>query len=179
MEKSNKLKIKIHIIPILFIGLLSALDQLTKYMITSKFVLYESKTIIKNVFSLTYIHNEGMAWGMFQGKQLFFLIITTFMLVLTFYVYNNIASKKEFTPVKICLVFLTSGAIGNLIDRVTLGYVIDFLHFELFDFPVFNVADIFVTVSMIVLFVLIAFLYSDDDLNIMLGIKEKEKKIEK
>lgn len=74
---------------------------------------------------------------------------------------------------KVCLIFIISGGIGNMIDRVKLGYVIDFLSFDLIDFPVFNVADIYVTVFTILLFVLILFKYSDEEFDIMLGSKKK------
>ena len=75
---------KIYIIPILAIGLLTAFDQLTKFIVVSKLELYESIPLIKNVFNFTYIQNEGVAWGMFQGKRVIFLIITFFVLAFLF-----------------------------------------------------------------------------------------------
>lgn len=168
----SKGKVKIYIIPILLIALLTALDQLTKYIIQGTFHLYESKPVIKGVFHITYIQNTGVAWGMFKGKRIIFLLITVIALGFCGYIYNNIAENKRFLPVRICLIFLASGAIGNMIDRISLAYVVDFLDFTLIDFPVFNVADIYVTCSMILLIILCLFVYKGDDLDYMLGDKK-------
>ena len=86
----EKTQIKIYFFPIIVISLLTAFDQLTKFMITSKYELYESKDIIKDVFSLTYIRNEGIAWGMMEGKQILFVIISAIVLIGCFYIYSNI-----------------------------------------------------------------------------------------
>ena len=72
-------------------------------------------------------------------------------------------ASKKFLPLRICAILIVSGAIGNLIDRIRLQYVIDFFYFKLIDFPVFNVADIFVTVSTILLLVLVLFYYKEED----------------
>lgn len=156
-------KIKIYLIPILAIGLLTAFDQLTKYIIVSKYALYESTPIINDVFHITYIQNRGVAWGMFQGKRPIFLIITAIVLVGVFFIYNNICDNKKYRFLSILLTILTSGAIGNMIDRVKQGFVVDFFDFKLINFPVFNVADIYVTVSMFFLLILVIFKYKNDD----------------
>ena len=70
-------KIKIMFLPIIFVALLTSIDQLTKYIIKSKFVLFESKEVIQNIFAITYIHNEGAAWGVMKGGRIFFLILTS------------------------------------------------------------------------------------------------------
>lgn len=176
--KSNKsIKIKIYFLPILFIGLLTAIDQLTKYMITSSFELYDSKPIIEDVFSLTYIQNTGIAWGMFKGRINILLIITLLIVVLCSYLYHNVSDLEGFMPIKVCLIFIISGGIGNMIDRIKLGYVVDFLSFDLINFPVFNVADIYVTTFTFLLFILIMFKYSDDDFEDIMGKKHKETKL--
>lgn len=166
--------IKIYFIPIIIIGILVALDQLTKSIITGNFALYESKPVINNVFSFTYIQNTGIAWGMFKGKINILLIITALIIILCSYMYYNISDEKGYIAAKICLIFIISGGIGNMIDRIKLGYVIDFLSFDLINFPVFNVADIYVTVFTILLFILILFKYSDEDFEKMLGKKRKK-----
>ncbi len=174
MSKSKfKLKLNIFLLPIIFVSILTAIDQLTKYIVTSKLALYESISIIKDVFAITYIQNRGVAWGMFQGGRIIFLILTILVLLMCFYIYSNIAEKKEFLPLRINIIILMAGALGNMIDRINLGYVIDFLSFELINFPVFNVADIYVVVSMIFVFLLIAFKYSDNDIDTILGIKSR------
>ena len=74
---------------------------------------------------------------------------------------------KRLRAMKIILMFVAAGAVGNLIDRIRLGYVIDFLYFELIDFPVFNVADCYITVSMFVILLLVIFFYKDEDYNLI------------
>lgn len=167
--KDIKKPIKINIIPILIIGFLTAFDQLTKFMITSSFELYESRTVVKKLLAFTYIQNRGVAWGMFQGKRIIFLIITAIILVLCFYIYSNIANKPKYRILRANMILLISGALGNMIDRIELGYVVDFFEFKFIDFPVFNVADIYVVISMIMIFILIMFKYSNDEFDEIIG----------
>ena len=131
----------------ILIALLTALDQFTKYMIQTSFELYESKEVIDGVLSFTYVQNRGMAWGMFQGKIPVFAIFTAVILILAFRVLYNVVDEKRYCFVKYVIIFLISGGLGNLIDRLTLGYVVDFIHATIIDFPVFNVADIFIVIG--------------------------------
>lgn len=169
----NKTTIKIFILPIIMIGLLTAFDQLTKFMITGSFELYESRPLINGVFSLTYIRNAGVAWGMFQGRRILFIILTAIALLFAFKIYYNVSENRKYIPVRICLILLISGALGNMIDRIRFGYVVDFLDFELISFPVFNVADMMVVVGMILLFILIIFKYEDEEFNEILHMWKK------
>ena len=171
-ETNTKKKIKIYIIPILCIGLLVALDQITKFIVRTSFALYETHPLIKNVFHLTYIQNTGIAWGMFKNGRTIFLILTIFVLLVCACFYARIPKNKRFTPIRVCLVVLVSGAIGNMIDRIKLHYVVDFFDFRLIHFPVFNVADIYVTVSMIVLILLCAFFYHDHEIDTLFSKSE-------
>lgn len=171
MKRSSTFKIKIFILPIIIIGLLTALDQLTKFIITSRFGLYETKPVIQDVFSITYIQNTGVAWGMFKGKRIIFLILTFIALLFAFRIYYNVYNKKKYIPIRICLILLISGALGNMLDRIRLGYVVDFFSFELIDFPVFNVADIMVVVSFFLLFFLLIFKYSNEEFDEIMSLK--------
>jgi signal peptidase II len=164
------------LLAILAVGLLAAADQLTKFIIRGSFSLHESRPVIEGVFSITYIRNEGIAWGMFQGGRIVFLIVTFLVLIFCFIAYNKMAGRRKFTPLRVCMVFLVAGSIGNMIDRLELGYVVDFFYFELIDFPVFNVADIYVTVSMIVLILLICFKYKEDDFDEIFSNKSRNQK---
>ncbi|MBE5952858.1 MAG: signal peptidase II [Lachnospiraceae bacterium] len=174
-ETTNNKKIRVFLLPAILISLLTALDQFTKYIVLSSFQLYESKPVIKGVFSFTYIQNRGMAWGMFQGKIPIFLIFTSIILLLCFRIMYNVVDIKRYRWVKYVLIFLVSGALGNLIDRVSLGYVIDFIHFELIDFPVFNVADIYVVLSMFTAIILLMFIYSNKEVDEILKLSFKTK----
>ena len=171
---NTKHKIKIYIIPILCIGLLVALDQITKFIVRTSFALYESHPLIKNVFHLTYIQNTGIAWGMFKNGRTIFLILTVLVLLVCACFYAKIPEDKRFTPIRVCLVFLVSGAIGNMIERISLRYVVDFFDFRLINFPIFNVADIYVTVSMIVLILLCAFYYHDHEIDALFSKSERK-----
>ncbi|MBQ9277296.1 MAG: signal peptidase II [Lachnospiraceae bacterium] len=168
MKEKN---IKIMILPIIFIALLTSLDQFTKFVIKSKFKLYESKEVIKNVFAITYIRNKGAAWGVMQGKRIFFLILTFLVVIGCFYILYNIIGNRKYIMLTICVIFLISGAVGNMIDRFKLGYVVDFFDFKLIDFPVFNVADIYVTVSLFLILFLMIFIYKEEDFDEIIGKK--------
>lgn len=168
MKEKN---IKIMILPIFLIALLTSLDQFTKFVIKSKFELYESKEVIKNVFAITYIQNKGAAWGVMQGKRIFFLILTFLVVIGCFYVLYNIINNRKYIMLTLCVIFLISGAIGNMIDRFKLGYVVDFFDFKLIDFPVFNVADIYVTVSLFLILFLMIFIYKEEDFDEIIGKK--------
>lgn len=164
-------KIKIMFLPVIFIALLTSIDQFTKFVIKSKFELYESKELIKNVFAITYIQNKGAAWGVMQGRRIFFLILTALVVIGCFYVLYNTIGNHKYIMLTICITILISGAVGNMIDRLKLGYVVDFFDFKLIDFPVFNVADIYVTVSLFLILFLMIFIYKEEDFDKIIGKK--------
>lgn len=142
-----------------------ALDQYTKYLAVSNLKGQESISIIDNVFSLYYLENKGAAFGLMQNQQIIFYIGTAIMLLFLVYCFLKLPKTKRYTPLFVIGICVSIGAIGNLIDRIRFGYVVDFLYFNLIDFPVFNVADVFLTVSIIILIVLILFFYKEDDFN--------------
>jgi len=141
------------------------LDQWTKHVAVLNLKDQEPFTIIEGVFKLQYLENRGAAFGLLQDQRLYFyfsmLLITVF--VICFYL--KVPMTKKYLPLRICAVFILSGGLGNFIDRVRLNYVVDFFYFELIDFPIFNVADIYVTVTMFVLLYLIFFYYKEEDLD--------------
>lgn len=128
---------------ILYIAFIVILDQLTKYLAKTGLRAIDNIDIIPGIFQLTYVENKGAAFGIFNGKRIiligFTAIVTGFIL---YYLYTNKSLNRY---VKISLIMIAAGAVGNLIDRVFLGYVVDFFHLyitDIFDFPVFNVADL-------------------------------------
>ncbi|MBQ2692171.1 MAG: signal peptidase II [Clostridia bacterium] len=130
-------------------------DQLIKYWAVTELAPIGNINIIKGFFHLTYVENSGAAFSMLEGKQTFFIIITFAAFFLFYYIYKTgIVSGKLANWAG---TFVAGGAIGNFIDRLRLGYVIDMFNFELIDFPVFNFADICITVGG-ALFVLIIWL---------------------
>lgn len=147
-----------------FIAVISgvALDQFTKYL-AIKYLKGEPIILIKDVLEFRYLENRGAAFGMLQDQQWFFLIITILTMAIIIYVYTRLPREKHFTPLRICMITLMAGAIGNMIDRIRFQYVVDFIYFKLIDFPIFNVADIFATVSTFVLIFLFLFVYPEED----------------
>ena len=148
-----------------FIGclLLVVLDQFTKVLALQNLKGQEPITIIPDVFQLLYVENRGAAFGILQNKQWVFLIITAIVLAALIWALPRMSRERHFLPLRPCLCFIGAGAVGNMIDRIFRGYVVDFFYFKLIDFPVFNVADIYVTTSAIVLIFLIVFLYKEED----------------
>lgn len=159
--------------------LLVCLDQYTKYMVVSHLELHTYHPVLGNVFGLYYLQNQGMAWGMFQQKQIFFLIFTIIVLIIAGYIYVRLLKDSFFRPLNICILFLVSGAIGNMIDRMfngdfLHGGVVDFLYIKCINFPVFNVADMYVTISIFVMILLMLVKYKNIDFEVILGRAKKK-----
>lgn len=120
------------------------LDQLSKILALKYLVPVRDIPIINNIFHLTYVENRGAAFGIFQNQKLFF-IITTFIVLgfIWFYTHHNRLNKVMIFGLSL----VAGGAIGNLIDRVRLGFVVDYFHVAAINFPVFNIADSAVVVG--------------------------------
>lgn len=158
------MKKKYYIIGILGVITGIILDQYTKWLAVTH--LKDGPIpIIDQVFELHYLENRGAAFGMLQNQQLFFIITGLILLVLGTVLYMKLPYTKRMLPLRACLALIASGAIGNMIDRISLNYVVDFLYFKLIDFPIFNVADIFVTVATLGVGFLILFYYKEEELD--------------
>ena len=148
---------------ILFVILLVVLDQASKIYLT-----LVNKTspidleVIKGFFRITYTCNDGAAFSILKGKRVFFIIMT---IVVVFLIVYYLLKNKVYWVEKYSLLLIVSGAVGNLIDRIMYGYVIDFLDFIIFgyDFPVFNIADSFITIGAIGLIISILFLNKEGE----------------
>ena len=127
------------------------LDQITKFLVRQNFKLNESIPVIKNALHLTYVTNTGSAFGLFKGINLFFILLSIFVVIMIFHYLRKIAESEKLLQFSVGL--LLGGAIGNLIDRILYGAVTDFLDFRIW--PVFNVADSAVTIGIILLMVLL------------------------
>lgn len=145
--------------------LLIVLDQVTKSMAVKYLQGQDAIELIPGVFELRYLENRGAAFGILQNQQLFFIILTWAVIGLMFYILLRLPSERKYMPLHIVTLLLISGAAGNLIDRMMQNYVVDFLYFKLIDFPIFNVADCYVTVSAAVFFILLLFIYKEEDLD--------------
>ncbi|GFI22232.1 lipoprotein signal peptidase [Lachnospiraceae bacterium] len=166
-------KTKLLIVDLLLMFLLIAADQITKFLAVVNLRNQEPFVLWEGVFELQYLENSGAAFGMLQGKKSFFVLTSIIFLIVIVYVLVRVPNQKKYTKLHITLAFIASGAIGNLIDRIRYDYVIDFLYFSLINFPIFNVADIYVTLSSIVLAALLLFVYTESDLEFLFIRSEK------
>lgn len=139
-------------------------DQWTKYLALTRLKNAGDYVILKNVFQLEYLENRGAAFGMLQNKQFVFIFCVIIMAAFIGYFYAKVPMNRRFLPLRVCAVFVLAGALGNVIDRVFRHYVVDFFYFSLIDFPVFNVADIYVSVAAFCLILLLLFYYKEEDL---------------
>lgn len=128
------------------------IDQLSKILVHAKMNLYDSFTVIPSLLDLTYIRNEGIAFGInFPGSKIFFII---FPILITFYLISLLKNKEfEDNTSQIALFLIIGGAIGNILDRILRGYVVDFIDFHIngAHWYIFNVADASVTIGLLFL----------------------------
>ena len=140
---------------ITLIGILCIIiDQLIKFIVSSNMVLDSSMSVIKNFFSITYVRNYGAAFSILSGNTFFLILITISAIIAIYFLFIRGQKLTLFTQIIYGILF--GGIIGNLIDRILNGYVIDYLDFKIFgyNFPVFNFADICIVISMIIIFIL-------------------------
>lgn len=156
----------IYVASLVAVLLAVALDQYTKYL-ASTYLIEKPISLIEGVFELRYLENRGAAFGLLQNQQAFFLIVGGVTILLIAYLFVRMPHNKHFLPLRVCMISIVAGAIGNMIDRIRLEYVVDFLYFELIDFPIFNVADIYATMATCVLMGLFLFYYKDEDFNLV------------
>ena len=172
-------------------AILIGLDQWTKHWAVAVLKSGEEISVIPHILSLVYVENPGAAFGILHGQQGFFFVITIVVLIGILYVLwrlpLNFHEKtksldihdgekdrvKSYLPLFFALSFIFSGAIGNFIDRQLQSYVVDFIYFSPIDFPVFNVADIYVTCSSFLLAFLFGLYYKEEDMNFLKNNKNQ------
>ncbi|MCC3867332.1 signal peptidase II [Terrisporobacter mayombei] len=132
----------------LIVVILIGLDQIIKYWVLNYLKGIGSIPVINNIFNLTYVENRGAAFGMLQNNQTIFIVVAA---IASCYGLYYLHTKKVNNLGKIGILLVISGAIGNLIDRVRLGFVVDYLDFHIIWSYVFNLADCFVVVGTILL----------------------------
>ena len=148
----------------LFMGLFAlgivAADQLSKLWVLQNIPLYHQVDAVDGLFHLTYVQNTGAAFSSFQGMQwLFVLIFLIFTLAI---IWEFSKQRMPFTNLeRWCIAAVYAGGLGNMIDRLRFGYVVDMIEVEFMNFPVFNVADCFITCGCILLIVHLAFFNRD------------------
>ncbi|WP_430609114.1 signal peptidase II [Enterococcus sp. DIV0876] len=127
------------------------LDQWLKIWIVANYQLGETHSMIDGIFSLTYLQNTGAAWSILEGKMVFFAIITVIAVAVV--VYLMFRYRKSSLWFRFGLAFVLAGAIGNFIDRMQHGYVVDMFQLDFINFPIFNIADMSLVFGVILIFI--------------------------
>jgi len=141
------------------VGIIVA-DQFTKYLVVANIPLYGDVPFIPGFLQFTYVRNTGGAWSLFEGMTWLFVLVFAVLTVLIFLEYF----KKPMAFSKFdrwCIAAIYGGGLGNMIDRVRLGYVVDMIETEFMDFPIFNVADCFISCGCIALMISLFFFNKD------------------
>lgn len=166
-QKTKKITVLVQFI--ISVAFLTGLDQWTKYLAVQHLKDQADIPLIPNVLYLHYLENRGAAFGLFQNQFIFFGIMTVLILCAVLYVLWRMPSEKKYLLLRIICFIICAGAIGNFIDRVRLNYVVDFIYFSPINFPVFNVADIYVVASMALFLISFLFFYKEEDFAFLSG----------
>ncbi|MEE6681521.1 signal peptidase II [Pediococcus pentosaceus] len=132
--------------------LLLVIDQLVKSAVSNQIALGTVKSFIPGVLSLTNLRNDGAAWSILSGNQIFFYLITVVALVVLIYL---LVTQRQHLLYQWGLTLMITGTLGNFIDRIRLEYVVDMFQIDFFNFPIFNIADMCLTFGVIILFIAI------------------------
>lgn len=170
MSKQKKILLTVDLIGII---LLIAGDQLTKYLAVQQLKDKPAYIILDGILELNYLENKGAAFGMLQNQKVFFIFVAIVILSVIAYVLFKTPDHKKYRALHILLSLIAAGAIGNMIDRIRLDYVVDFIYIVLINFPIFNVADIYVTFATAILVLMLLFVYKEQDLN-FISFKQKK-----
>ena len=171
----SKNRILEYVIAILSICVLVALDQWTKWLAVVHLKGNRPYVLLDGILELYYYENRGAAFGTMQNQQILFYILTPIILIFFGWFFYRLPRRRHFLPFRVLSVILAAGAVGNLIDRVLHQYVIDFVYVVAIDFPIFNVADCYITVSAVILILLYLFYYKEEDIQEIFPKREKKK----
>ena len=142
-------------------------DQFTKKWALANLGDHQSVPLIEGILEFLRIENHGAAFGILQGQMSFFYIISAAVGIVILYVLLRMPCETRYYPLLITVSFIAAGAVGNLIDRIFRRSVVDFIYFKPIDFPVFNVADIYVTTATAVMMILVLFYYKDEEFDFL------------
>lgn len=165
--KETKSRMTVTIAGLLFLALLTVIDQYTKHLAIVHLKDTSGIVLLPGIMELQYLENRGAAFGILQNQQWLFILLFLVFLAVMGWTLHRLPPVRRFFPLRLTILIILAGGIGNLIDRVFRGYVVDFFYFSLIDFPIFNVADIYVTVSVAVLFLLFLFYYQEEELSMI------------
>lgn len=142
--------------------LVIVIDRLLKRWTTHSLMLHESKAGIDGIFDFFYIHNDGAGFGVFSGKMWLFFIVT--ILIVSYLIYLIYRHRHAKWYLTLTYGLLLGGAIGNFIDRILYGYVIDMIRLQFMDFPIFNIADMALSIGVVWLIIQVLLDQNSEDL---------------
>lgn len=163
----NKEKGKLLCFDLILLIVLVMIDRVTKQIAVIKLKDQPAFNIIDGVLEFNYLENRGAAFGMLQNQKVFFVFVALVFLSVILYVLFKTPDQRKYFKLHVLLTLIAAGAIGNMIDRLKFDYVVDFIYFVLINFPVFNVADIYVTLATAILIINVLFVYQDNDFNFL------------
>ena len=123
--------------------------------------------LINGILEFNYLENRGAAFGVLQNQKYFFVFVALIFIGVIVFVLIKVPTQKKYYSLNILLVMIAAGAVGNMIDRVRYDYVVDFIYLVCIQFPIFNVADIYVTTATVILVFQILFVYKTNDFNFL------------
>ena len=150
----------------LFVILVIA-DQLTKHLAVVRLKNQAAYNLINGILEFNYLENRGAAFGVLQNQKYFFVFVALIFIGVIVFVLIKVPTQKKYYSLNILLVMIAAGAVGNMIDRVRYDYVVDFIYLVCIQFPIFNVADIYVTTATVILVFQILFVYKKNDFNFL------------
>ena len=150
----------------LFVILVIA-DQLTKHLAVVRLKDQAAYNLINGILEFNYLENRGAAFGVLQNQKYFFVFVALIFIGVIVFVLIKVPTQKKYYSLNILLVMIAAGAVGNMIDRVRYDYVVDFIYLVCIQFPIFNVADIYVTTATVILVFQILFVYKTNDFNFL------------
>ncbi len=153
---------------------LTAADQLSKMAVSVFLKGRGNLPLIPGIFELYYLENRGAAFGIMRGKQALLSVVALVIILYIGLVYRKIPQGKRYVPLKVICVMTASGAFGNVADRLIRGYVVDFLYFSLIDFPVFNLADCYVSIGVVMMTLLLFTYYKDEPFGFLNPFRRRE-----
>ena len=151
---------------VLFVILVIA-DQLTKHLAVVRLKNQAAYNLINGILEFNYLENRGAAFGVLQNQKYFFVFVALIFIGVIVFVLIKVPTQKKYYSLNILLVMIAAGAVGNMIDRVRYDYVVDFIYLVCIQFPIFNVADIYVTTATVILVFQILFVYKTNDFNFL------------
>ena len=150
----------------LFVILVIA-DQLTKHLAVVRLKNQAAYNLINGILEFNYLENRGAAFGVLQNQKYFFVFVALIFIGVIVFVLIKVPTQKKYYSLNILLVMIAAGAVGDMIDRVRYDYVVDYIYLVCIQFPIFNMADIYVTTSTVILVFQILFVYKTNDFNFL------------